>query len=65
MLSAYRRLNSTAAGLFRVHNNILNTIDKYQGVLLALLDFKAAFDRSDHNMLLSRLSVRYGTRGIG
>ena len=64
MQSAYRRLHSTETGLLRVPDDILSAIDKNEGVLLVLRDLKATFDTVDHNILLSRLSVQYGIRGM-
>ena len=64
MQSPYRRLHSTETGLFRVPNDILSATDKNQGVELVLLDLKPTFDTVNHDMLLSRLSVRHGIRSL-
>ena len=46
--------------LFKVHNDIALAVDKGMSVILVLLDLPADFDTVDHDILLSRLSSRYG-----
>ena len=46
----------------RIHNDIAQSIDSRQSVLLVLLDLSAAFDTINHNILLRRLSG-YGLSG--
>ena len=64
MLSAYRLGHSTETALLHVHNNILRAVDEPKAVALVLLDLSAAFDKIDHNFILSRLSKRFGVGGI-
>ena len=40
-------------------NDILQTIDEGQEVVLVLLDLSSAFDTIDHKVLLDRLRIRY------
>ena len=61
--SAYKKFHSVETALLRVHNDILQAIDKQSAVILVLLDLSAAFDTVDHNILLERLSSRYGING--
>ena len=42
--SAYRKHHSTETALLRVHNDILQAIDRKKWVMLLLLDLSAAFD---------------------
>ena len=60
MQSAYKKLHSTETALIRVQNDILCALDRKCAVALVLLDLSAAFDTVDHNILLSRLSSRFG-----
>ena len=55
MLSAYRLCHSLETALLGIHNDILWSLDKQQGTLLALLDLSAAFDTVDHQILLGHL----------
>ena len=61
--SAYKRYHSSETALLRVHNDILRSIDNGERVILVLLDLSAAFDAVNHELLLSRLSTRYGLCG--
>ncbi len=61
--SAYRMFYSTETALLRVKNDILNTMDSRNVMLLLLLDLSAAFDTIDHSILLNRLSQRCGIKG--
>ncbi len=61
--SAYRTFYSTETALLRVKNDILNTMDNRNVMLLLLLDLSAAFDTIDHSILLNRLSQRCGIKG--
>jgi len=63
MQSAYREGHSTESALVRIQNDLLISIDNKQCVFLVLLDLSAAFDTVDHNVLLNRLSERYGIKG--
>ena len=53
--SAYRAGHSTENALVRVHNDILQAIDRKQCVFLVLLDQSAAFDTIEHDVLLERM----------
>ncbi len=48
--SAYRKYHSTETALLRVQNDILMHLDKYDTVMLVLLDLSAAFDTIDHEI---------------
>ena len=62
--SAYRQFHSTETALLRVCNEILQTIDEGQEVVLVvLLDLSSAFDTIDPKVLLDRLRIRYGFSG--
>ena len=58
--SAYKTFHSTETVLLKVQNDILRAQDNKNLVILLLLDLPAAFDTIDHEILLSRLSCRFG-----
>ena len=62
--SAYKRCHSTETALLKVQNDILIAIDNKKCVALLLLDMSAAFDTVDHEILLERMSKRFGIKGI-
>ena len=61
--SAYKRCHSTETALLKVQNDILIAIDNKKCVALLLLDMSAAFDTVDHEILLERMSKRFGIKG--
>lgn len=60
--SAYRCGHSTETALLRVHNDIVNALDKNHMVILIMLDLSAAFDVIDHKLLIRRFKYSYGIR---
>ena len=61
--SAYRRFHSVETAMVRVTNDLLRAVDEHGEAALVLLDLSAAFDTVDHQILLKRLSTRYGVTG--
>ena len=59
----YRPNHSTEAALLKIKNGILMNMDKQHATLLILLDFSAAFDMVDHEILLNRLRTEFGVSG--
>ena len=62
--SAYRKNHSTETALLKVQNDLLLAVDNGYEAVLVLLDFSAAFDLIDHDILLNRLEKRFGLCGI-
>jgi retron-type reverse transcriptase len=60
--SAYKRFHSTETALLKVQNDILIAIDNQKCVVLLLLDMSTAFDTVDHEILLERMSKRFGIK---
>ena len=58
--SAYRKHHSTGSAIINIHNDILLNMAKGSVTALTLLDLSAAFDTTDHTILLDRLIVYYG-----
>jgi hypothetical protein len=61
--SAYRKFHSTETALLKVQNDILNSLDRNDLTMLAMLDLSAAFDTIDHTTLLHRLQHHFGIAG--
>ena len=61
--SSYTKFHSTETALLKVQNDVLEAIDGKKCILLVLLDLSAAFDTIDHQILLTRLSERFGVKG--
>ena len=47
----------------KVQDDILDAINSNRAVVLLTLDLSAAFDTMSHEILLNRLSKRYGITG--
>jgi hypothetical protein len=56
-------VDSTESSLLKVLNDLLLVVDKGYGVILALLDENAAFYKIVRDILLDRLSARFGISG--
>ena len=61
--SAYRKIHSTETALLKVQNDLLLAVDNGYEAVLVLLDFSAAFDLIDHDILLNRLEKRFSLCG--
>jgi len=62
--SAYRKKQSTETAMLRVWSDVLMAADTRQVTLLCLLDLSAAFDCVDHDLLVHRLPLSFGLRGV-
>ena len=60
--SAYRSRHSTEIALLRVFNDPLTSSDSDHISVLTLLDLSAAFDTTDHDLLINRLRDVFGIR---
>ena len=58
--SAYKAGHSTETALVKVKEDILQALDKKDGVLMVLLDLSSAFDTVCHSKLLKILNERIG-----
>ena len=61
--SGFRRSYSTETALIRLTDQLLSDMDKDQVSGLVFVDYKKAFDLIDHDILLSKLAIRYNTKG--
>jgi len=61
--SAYCKHHSTETAVLYIHDHLINAIGSLQISCLCLPDLSAAFDTIDHNILLTRLSSRFGIQG--
>ena len=62
--SAYRRGHSTETAVLKVYSDLIDAISNGKFALLSLLDLTAAFATVDHNILLHRLEITFGFRGV-
>jgi len=62
--SAYRAGHSTEMAVTKVLVDILLALDRGDFAALTLLDLSAAYDAIDHPMLIRRLELLYGIRGL-
>jgi len=61
--SAYRKHHSTETSLIHLLNSIYHAADNRLATLLLSLDLSAAFDTTDHVILLNRLTFSFGIVG--
>ena len=54
----------TETALLKIVNDILLTTNKQHVTVLALLDLSAAFDTVDHDILIKRLTTKFGTNRV-
>ena len=57
--SAYIKCHSTETILLSVHDHLIKATSLQQVTCLALLDSSAAFDTTDHSILLERFSASF------
>ncbi len=62
LMSFVQSCSQLTTALVKVQNDILRAMDKEEVILLLLLDLSAAFDNVNHNILLDRLSSRFGVQ---
>ena len=60
---AYRENHSTETALLKITNDIMLNMNKQRVTLLVFLDLSAAFDTVDQDILLNRLSTKFGIEG--
>ena len=61
--SAYRNFHSAETTVFKIHNDILSSMDDGRVTALTLLDLSAAFDTIDHTIVLRRRGNWFGVSG--
>jgi hypothetical protein len=61
--SAYKELHSVETALIKCFDDFLCAVDNGKCVMVSLLDFSAAFDTIDHDVLYRRLKDSYGVTG--
>ena len=61
--SAYKEFHCVETALLVVFDDVLHAIDDRKHILMALLDYSAAFDTIDHGILFNRLHHDYGLSG--
>ena len=61
--SAYRKNHGCETALLRVVNDAFTSLNSSTNVVVAFLDFSAAFDTICHKVLLEKLEFQYGIKG--
>ena len=61
--SAYCKHHSTETALLHIHDHLIGAIGSQKVLCLCLLDLSAAFDTTDHDILITRLSSWFGIHG--
>ena len=61
--SAYCKHHSTETALLHIHDHLIGAIGSQKVSCLCLLDLSAAFDTTDHDILITRLSSWFGIHG--
>ena len=62
--AAYKKCNSTETAMTRVHNDLMQAVDRDGAALLILLDLSAAFDTIDQKLLLRILQSEMMVSGV-
>ena len=62
--SAYHSSHSTDTALLKVKTDVIQALENQEVACLILLDLSAAFDTTDHDILLSRLKSRFAVTGV-
>ena len=62
--SSYRKGHSNETALLKIVNDILLNMNKQHVTLFVLLDLSAAFDTVDHDILIQRLTTKFGINGV-
>ena len=61
--SGFRKYHSTETALLKVQNDIFMSMDNREVTLLVLLDLSAAFDTTEHSIVLNILQQDFGVVG--
>jgi len=61
--SAYCKHHSIKTALLYIHDHLVSATGSQKGSCLCLLDLSAAFDTTDHNILITHLSSWFGIHG--
>ena len=62
--SAYHSSHSMETVLLKVKTDVIQALENQEVACLILLDLSVAFDTTDHNILFSRLKLRFAVTGV-
>ena len=61
--SAYKENHSCETALLKICDDVLSVLDSETSIVMTFLDFSAAFDTIDHNILIEKLKKDYFLNG--
>jgi hypothetical protein len=61
--SAYKQHHSCETALAKIYDDLLSGLDAKTSIIMVFLDYSAAFDTIDQNLLLLKLQNEYGVTG--
>ena len=62
--SAYKKYHSCETAIAKIYDDVLRNLDSKTSVVIVFLDYSAAFDSIDQDIMLEKLQNRFGIDGV-